>query len=167
MTSIKGNVVYALQLSIVSGVSYFLGYFLSGFTLPTVAEVGGLWSVISGVLVIKQHQSESYSAGFGRLLGTLVGCVVSAICLYIPEMIFALLLNIFITSLICTSIPKLKELNFQACITSAVIIIIWQLGSKNNEWLFSFSRFIESVAGVSVAIAVANTSRIWKKIKRS
>ena len=167
MTSIKGNVVYALQLSIVSGVSYFLGYFLSGFTLPTVAEVGGLWSVISGVLVIKQHQSESYSAGFGRLLGTLVGCVVSAICLYIPEMIFALLLSIFITSLICTSIPKLKELNFQACITSAVIIIIWQLGSKNNEWLFSFSRFIESVAGVSVAIAVANTSCIWKKIKRS
>lgn len=167
MTSIKGNVVYALQLSIVSGVSYFLGYFLSGFTLPTVAEVGGLWSVISGVLVIKQHQSESYSAGFGRLLGTLVGCVVSTICLYIPEMIFALLLSIFITSLICTSIPKLKELNFQACITSAVIIIIWQLGSKNNEWLFSFSRFIESVAGVSVAIAVANTSCIWKKIKRS
>jgi len=159
--------MYALQLSIVSGVSYFLGYFLSGFTLPTVAEVGGLWSVISGVLVIKQHQSESYSAGFGRLLGTLVGCVVSAICLYIPEMIFALLLSIFITFLICTSIPKLKELNFQACITSAVIIIIWQLGSKNNEWLFSFSRFIESVAGVSVAIAVANTSCIWKKIKRS
>lgn len=167
MTSIRGNAVYALQLSIVSGISYFLGYFLSGFTLPTVAEVGGLWSVISGVLVMKQHQSESYSAGFGRLLGTLVGCVVSAICLYIPEMILALLLSIFITSLICTSIPKLKELNFQACITSAVIIIIWQLGSKNNEWLFSFSRFIESVAGVSVAIAVANTSCIWKKIKRS
>ncbi len=167
MTSIRGNAVYALQLSIVSGISYFLGYFLSGFTLPTVAEVGGLWSVISGVLVMKQHQSESYSAGFGRLLGTLVGCVVSAICLYIPEMILALLLSIFITSLICTSIPKLKELNFQACITSAVIIIIWQLGSKNNEWLFSFSRFIESVAGVSVAIAVANTSRIWEKIKRS
>jgi len=167
MTSIKGNALYALQLSIVSGISYFLGYFLSGFTLPTVAEVGGLWSVISGVLVMKQHQSESCSAGFGRLLGTLVGCIVSAICLYIPEMIFALLLSIFATSLICTSIPKLKELNFHACITSAVVIIIWQLGSKNNEWLFSFSRFIESAAGVSIAIAVANTSRMWKKIKRS
>jgi hypothetical protein len=58
MSSIKGNALYALQLSIVSGISYFFGYFLSGFTLPTVAEVGGLWSVISGVLVMKQHQSD-------------------------------------------------------------------------------------------------------------
>lgn len=145
---------YALRLSIVAGISYLMGFLISDWTLAVLQPIGGLWSAISGVLVLKQGKIETFHTGLNRIVGTLIGCLIGALYLSITNMIWFFPLAILVTAIICLSYPYLKNTNVSACLACCVVIIIWQVGFKNNVWLFSFSRFAESLFGVIVAFAI-------------
>lgn len=146
----------ALRLSIVAGVAYWLGFLVSEWTLPVLQEIGGLWSAISGILVFKQGYRESFRLGLDRILGTLIGCFIGALYLSITPSVWFLPLAILAVALICLSVTHLEKFNTPACLACAVVIVVWQLGSKTEIWLFSLSRFVEAGIGVIIALVAVH-----------
>ena len=145
---------FAFQLTLVTGISYVMGFLISDWMLSVLQPIGGLWSVISGILVLRGGEIETFHTGLNRILGTVVGCVMGALYLTIGTTIWFFPLAVFVTSLICLHYKPLKNTNISACVTCCVVIIIWYIGAKSNVWLFALSRCVESFFGIITALSI-------------
>lgn len=154
---------FAFKLTLVTAISYCLGFFISDWIVAVLQPIGGLWSVISGILILRQLEMETFYEGLNRILGTLVGCIIGALYLAIGTTIWFFPLAIFVTSLICLHFKHLKNTNISACITCCVVVLVWYVGDKSNVWLFALSRFVESLFGILTALAIFHIPLLKKK----
>ena len=155
MESLEANLWHKIfrRLSI-TVLPYYAGYYLSasyGFAAPSIA---GLWSAISGILVLQVTIDETTSAAWLRILGSLIGTITSFILLELMGYsILALGVTIAVIVLL-TSIFKIKHTLRLACLTTQVIIIVGMIGNL-PILLNCVSRFTESLIGSLIALAVA------------
>jgi uncharacterized membrane protein YgaE (UPF0421/DUF939 family) len=144
-----------LQNALVSLLAYLGGYYLTAlFHLPSAA-LGGLWALISGLVVLRETDRETWSSAGLRVIGTLVGAVISSITLLLfPFCPLAMALAIGVTVLLCQfmGIPDHARL---AALTVGVIMVISSLHPDINPVLNALFRFMESLIGTVVAVAVA------------
>ena len=68
----------AVQMALVSLASYSIGFYSTSLFHDGSASIGGLWSAISGVMVLQATRRDTWSAASLRILGTLIGSIVSA-----------------------------------------------------------------------------------------
>jgi uncharacterized membrane protein YccC len=148
----------ALQIALVSLASYLSGFYFSSLFHRPSAEMGGLWALISGVVVLQATWRTTLSSAWLRVLGTLIGSIISAAYLsLLPFNPFGMAVCIFVTVLICYSagIPDPARL---AAITVALIMVISSIDSTVSPITNAALRFAESCLGTAMAVLAVE---IW------
>ena len=142
----------ATQSALVSLVSYGCGFYFTSFFHGASASVGALWSLISGLVVLQATQRSTWSSAWLRILGTLVGAIVSAAYLsLLPFTAIGMAASILVTVLLCHAarIPNHARL---AAITVAVIMVLSSLNPTLSPVLSAALRFTESCIGTAIAV---------------
>lgn len=133
-----------------------LGGYLSGSHIPGAsAGVGGMWAAISGIVVLQATHGEALTAAVKRVLGTLIGAIISwAYLSLFPVGWGGSFVCIFVTVLICQllAVPDNGRLG---CITVMVVLVIASLHPGMPPLANAGLRFVESAVGSGMALLVA------------
>ena len=128
----KSAVRVAAQISVVSLASFLCGFYFTNLFHPTSGAMGGLWSVISGIVVLQATRRNTLSSAWLRIFGTGIGAIVSGAYLSVlPFSPIGMAATILITVLLCHAarIPDHARL---AAITVAVIMVVAGLNPALN-----------------------------------
>ena len=142
----------AIQLALTSFLAYLIGFHLTALVLGASASIGGLWSAISGIVVLQMTRHETWSSASLRVVGTAVGSVISAVYLSIlPFSAVGMCASTLVTVLVCYGfrIPDHARL---AAITVSVIMVTASLDPTMNPLLNAALRFGESCIGTAMAV---------------
>lgn len=146
--------VFIKNIAVVIGA--FLGgfYFTELFHEPT-SLVGGLWAVISAIIVLEATQKETFTSAKNRLIGTFIGAFVSGIYLYFFSFsIFGYIIAVAVGALICFLFDLQKSIKLTG-ITISVIMIVATIEEGIHPFLNASLRFAESAIGAGIAVLVA------------
>jgi uncharacterized membrane protein YccC len=148
----------AIQMALVSLFSYLLGFHFTRLFHDASAGTGALWSVISGILVLQAEWRGTESSAHIRVLGTLVGSIVSALYLSVrPFHPVAMAGCILVTVLIC-HVLRLRDHARLASLSVAAILILTSLNPSLSPLVSAALRFGESCLGTAMALILA---RLW------
>jgi uncharacterized membrane protein YgaE (UPF0421/DUF939 family) len=148
----------AFRIAVLNTLVCLLGY-LGGYYLTTVVHLpgsalGGLWALISGIVVLQATRRETMASAWLRVLGTLVGAAISSVYLtFLPFCPLGMAVTIGVTVLLCQfiGIPDHARL---AALTVAVIMVISSLHPEITPVINAVLRFVESCIGTVLAVAV-------------
>lgn len=150
----------AFQLSVVSLASFLCGFHFTSLFHPQSAAMGGLWALISGIVVLQADWPATWSSAKLRIVGSLIGAIVSALYLYfLPFNPFGMAACILVTVLLCHAmgIPEPARL---AALTVALIMVISNLNPAVSPLISAALRFGESFLGAAMAVLAV---RFWPK----
>jgi uncharacterized membrane protein YgaE (UPF0421/DUF939 family) len=129
-------------------------YFTTLFHEPT-SLVGGLWAVISAIIVLESTHVKTYGSAKSRIIGSLIGAIISGVYLFFFDFtIIGFLITIAIGVLVCLlfKIPNSIKL---AGITISVVIIVSTVSEDLHPFTNAGLRFVESAIGTGTAILIA------------
>jgi uncharacterized membrane protein YccC len=132
--------------------AYLGGYYLTTALHLPGSALGGLWALISGIVVLQATRRETWASAWLRVLGTLVGAAISGVYLtLLPVNPLGMAVAIGVTVLLCQfiGIPDHARL---AALTVAVIMVISSLHPEVNPVVNAVLRFIESCIGTALAV---------------
>lgn len=158
--TIRNAIIISIQFTLVSLLSYLIAVFISSAIEGDSPSslIGGLWAVISGIVVTQATLVDTKSSALLRILGSFIGAVFSALYLLVlPVNPLGVAILIGITVFICQaiSIPSHGRL---AAITVAVVMIVSAVNPEINPVLNAALRFADSVIGSLIALLVI---RMW------
>jgi uncharacterized membrane protein YccC len=118
--------------------------------------VGGLWSLISAVVVLQATRRDTTASAWKRLIGTLVGAVLSGVYLSalpfsLPGMAFCIGVTVLAGQTL--GAPDHARL---AAITVAVIMVTARSDPTLAPWLDAALRFGESTIGTGITVAAVH-----------
>jgi len=142
----------AVQSALVSLVSYWCGFYFTSVFHGASASVGGLWSLISGLVVLQATRRNTWSSAWLRILGTFVGAVISATYLsWLPFTVVGMAASILVTVLLC-HVARIPDHARLGAITVAVIMVLSSVNPTLNPILSGALRFTESCIGTAIAV---------------
>ena len=144
----------ALEASIGSLLSFLLGAWISTHLHAGSPLIGGLWAMISAVIIEHVHYQEMLKNARIRILGTFIGILISLACFSILGYSYGSFFICMLLSVILCAALKLTVYRL-ACITIAIIFAISQVGGYVSPWVNASTRFLESLVGISVALVLA------------
>jgi uncharacterized membrane protein YgaE (UPF0421/DUF939 family) len=74
--------ITVMENIIIVSMAYLLGYYLTSIFNIGTSEIGGLWSVISGMVVIEGRKADTFKLAKLRITGSCIGALVSVTYLY-------------------------------------------------------------------------------------
>lgn len=149
----------AVKVGVAATISWFLGTGISKLMVRPDTLVSGVWCVVTAIVVLQANLGGTYKAAWLRFLGVLIGSVLGcAFTSWLGADPLHLGISVMITVLICTFLD-LKDSVRIACLSVAVIMILWGIKPDINPWVFGFYRFVDSCLGIGVAMLVAHT--LW------
>lgn len=147
----RDNFVVAVRTAIVCLASYVAG---SGFTSlfhAGTAVVGGVWSVISGIVVLQATLQDTRGSAMLRVLGTLIGAVVAAIYLSLfPFHPLGMAICVGVAVLFCQAIGVPDHARL-AAITIVIVLAVSVAIPTASPWVNALLRFVESCIGAGIA----------------
>lgn len=148
------SILMAIEGAIAIGLSYYIGQQISIAYHYPLAEVAGLWCSISAIIVINVIAKEALKAAGFRILGSILGGLVT---LVIDSMMgysfWSLFVGIFI-AIVIASLLHIKKAFRLAALTVSIITIVGMAIPHVPIWINVLSRVFQSVIGVAVAIIV-------------
>jgi uncharacterized membrane protein YgaE (UPF0421/DUF939 family) len=147
-----GAVRLAVQDAAVCLLAYLGGLYVNLLIEGAPSQIGALWCVISGIVVLQATRRDTVALAWLRVLGTLIGATISTIyLLLLPFNPIGLAVTIGITMLVCYvfQIPDHARL---AAITVAVIMVVSLVHPQINPLMNAGLRFIESCIGTALAV---------------
>ena len=152
---------------IVAALAYLLGYYFTSMFHVGTAEVGGLWSVISGVFVMSEKESLTIKSARMRIKASFIGCVVAGAYLYFFSFsVVGFAISIAIGVFIC-HIFRIPDHIKTASITISVVVIISVIVQDICPVANAALRFAESVIGSLTAVAVGLGGMYVFKLKNT
>lgn len=157
----REGIIMAIQNVVVCLVAYPCGAYFTGIFHGASASMGGLWSVISGLVVVQSTTRDTWKSAGLRVLGTLIGAIVSGLYLtLLPFSMVGMALSIGVTIVLC-HLLKVPEHGRLAVVNVAVIMVISHLNPGLSPIVNAALRFSESCIGAVVAVAIVHlTPRI-------
>ena len=143
----------ALLSAIVATLSFLVGSRFTALFHGSSAIVGGLWSLISAVVVLQATRRATVDSVWRRLLGTFIGAVLSGIYLSLfPFSLTGLAICVGITVLagLAAGAPDHARL---AAITVAVVMVTAKADPTVPPVLDAALRFVESCVGTAITAA--------------
>jgi uncharacterized membrane protein YccC len=143
----------AVLSAVVSSLSFLVGSRFTALFHGSSAIVGGLWSMISAVVVLQATRRGTFDSAWRRLFGTLIGAVLSAIYLsLLPFSVAGLALCVGLTVLAgqAAGAPDHARL---AAITVAVVMVTAKADPTVSPVLDAALRFVESGIGTAITVA--------------
>ena len=146
----KYSLVYSatvLKNIIVVAIAYFCGfYFTTMFHEPT-SLVGGLWAVISAIIVIEATHAQTFNSAKKRIIGTLLGAIISGVyLLFFQFTIIGFLIAIGTGGLSCLLL-KLPDSIKVTSSTISLVVIDSTITENLHPYLNAGLRFVESAIG--------------------
>ena len=144
----------AVENTLVCLFGYLGGYYVTALFYAPSAALGGLWALISGIVVLQATRRETWASAWLRVLGTFIGAIISAIYLFLlPFSPLGMAVTVGVTVLLCQfiGIPDHARL---AALTVAVIMVISSLHPEYHPFLNALLRFMESAIGTVLAVVV-------------
>lgn len=152
----KQNIIsVTLQNVIIVCAAFLCGFYFTGLFHEPTSFIGGLWAVMSGIIVLESTARDSLRSAKTRIIGTLIGAIISGIYLHFFEFSipgYAICVGIGI--LMCY-ILKLKHAAKLTGITISVILIVTAIEKELHPMMNAGLRFVESAIGTAVALLVA------------
>ncbi|MGB3730032.1 MAG: FUSC family protein [Thermodesulfobacteriota bacterium] len=146
--TVAENIVIAIS-------AYILGYYFTSFFDIGTSEIGGLWAVISGLVVIEGTRQGTLKSAKLRLIGSCIGALVSGIYLYfLPFSVVGFAVCIGIGAFICYLLRMPSHVKLTG-ITISVIMIVSIIIHDADPVMNAGLRFMESIIGALVAVSVA------------
>ncbi len=144
-----------LRFTCIAFFAYLAGYGFTWLWHEPTAMVGGLWAVISGLIVSEPATvKESIATARTRVTGSAIGCLFGAVYLLLFSFNpFTYALFIGIASLLCYLLNYGQHVKL-AAITMSVVIVVSSV-SQINPVKNALLRLIESCIGVGVGVLVS------------
>ena len=145
----------AVAKSIAVLLSYLIGFYLTGSFHDESRYFGAMLAAIASVVALQADLKTSLRQGWLRILGTFIGAVIATIYLLIfPFSVEGLIITVFVLEIVCMmfSIPDNGKM---ATIALIVIMLISQKSPQIPPIVNSSLRFLETVAGAGIGIAIA------------
>ncbi len=155
ISSIEGKV--AIKTSLAAALSLLLGTYFTYMLNRTDIFISAMWTVQSAIVVQQAHLGSTYRTAWMRFLGAVIGCFFGGLMTsLLGSTPLSLGVAIFSTVVLC-SIGGLKESIRIACLSVAVVMVLWGLHPTTSPWAFSFYRFLDSCLGILIAVFIAQT----------
>jgi uncharacterized membrane protein YgaE (UPF0421/DUF939 family) len=153
-----GTLTVAVQYFIVSLIAYVGAYSFTDIVHGSYASIGGLWALISGIVVLQATLNATESTAALRVFGSLIGAVLSAAYLLVlPFSPLGMAFSIGFTVLICQAL-RVPDHARLAAITVGAIMVFSDLNPDVNPVVNAGLRFGEMLIGSTVAVLVV---RLW------
>jgi len=154
--------VFRFYLSVEAGLaglaSYLLGIELGNMLHAPSVQIGGLWCMISSLVVLQSLLQETKQAAVIRIVGSFLGALITAIvCGFWGYGYWQLLLVIFISIYLMNILSREQAARLSST-TAGVIVVIGIMHPDAPAWANSLARFVESLMGVSMAVFVVMVS---------
>jgi uncharacterized membrane protein YccC len=135
--------------------AYLLGTEFTAMFHQPISEIGGLWSVISGIIVFDDVRTKVLRSAKLRVIGSFIGALVSGVYLYFfPFTVLGFAACIGVGALICHLLRLPDHIKLTG-VTISVIIIVSVVTNNLSPIENAALRFAESVIGTLVALIVA------------
>ena len=142
----------AIQDALVCLLAYLAGFYFTRTLYGSEMQIGALWSVISGIVVLQATRRDTMATAWLRTLGTLIGSIISAVyLLLLPFSPIGMALSIGITILLC-HVCRVPDHARLAAITVAVIMVVSAAYPHMNPLVNAGLRFGESCIGTALAV---------------
>jgi len=144
----------ATNNTIIAAAAYLAGYYFTQLFQSNNAYLGGLWAVISGIIVFEDSRPKALKPAKLRVVGSFIGALVSGVYLYFfPFSVVGYAVCIGIGTLVC-HLLRLPDHIKLASITISVIMIVSAMSNNADPAMNAALRFVESVIGTAVAVIV-------------
>lgn len=156
----------AIENFLVAVLAYILGYEFSILIHQGTAEIGGLWSVISGVFVMSEKEILTFKSARMRIRASFVGCLLAGVYLYffsfgVIGFAVTIALGVFLCHVL--GIPDhIKTTSITISVVVIISVVVTDIGPVMNAGL----RFVESVIGSLSAVLVAAVGISVFKLKK-
>ena len=160
----RDRISIAIQNAVVCLAAYLAGAFFTSSFHGRSSSIGGLWCLISGIVVLQATSRDAWQSAVLRVLGTLIGATIGGFYLhFFPFSPIGMAVSVGLTVLLCQALD-VPDHGRLAAITVALIIVI----SSGNPDLSPFAnaalRFSESVIGAGIAVLAV---LLWPKTKEA
>lgn len=150
------SVRVAILSAVVSVSSYLCGRTFTALFHGASAVVGGLWSLITVVIVLQQTRRDTLDSAWKRLFGTLTGAVLSGVYLSIlPYSLIGMAACIGVTVLAGHALGAPDHARL-AAITVAIVMVTAGVNPDLAPALDATLRFAESAIGAGVTIVAVH-----------
>jgi uncharacterized membrane protein YccC len=147
----RDNVAVALRTAVVCFASYVAGSAFTGLFHAGSAVIGGVWSVISGIIVLQATLEDTRGSAKLRVLGTLIGAVVAALYLAgLPFHPLGMAVAVGVTVLLCQAL-RVPDHARLASITVVIVLAVSVADPTIRPALNALLRFFESCIGAGIA----------------
>jgi len=146
------TLIIGLEGALITLLSYYLGARFTAIFHGASAQLGGLWSVISGLVVLQSTIHETLKSSLLRMIGTFIGALICALYLWLFGFsILGMALCAGLTLAICYMLDIFEYARLAAA-TVVVIAIVSSRSPEISPFLNSFLRFSEAAIGVGICI---------------
>lgn len=150
------DVKIAIKIGVVAVLSWIFGQWFTHVGGRPASLLSGLWCVVAAIVVVQDHLGGTYKVAFARFTGIAIGSLMGGLSTQILGATpLALGVAVALTVLLC-SLLNLKESYRIASLSVAVVMVSWQFNPLASPWTLSFYRFLDSVAGIFIALAIAH-----------
>lgn len=155
------TLIIAAEGMLITALGYYLGSRFTAIFHGASAQVGGVWSVISGLVVLQSTIRETLKSSLLRTIGTSIGALVAACWLWmfgfsVPGMAVCAGLTLAICYLV-----DIFEYARLAAATVVIIAALDQSAPGVSPFLNAFLRFSESTIGVGLCIFSVYSMRLF------
>jgi uncharacterized membrane protein YccC len=149
-----GNALRMAVLSaVVSGLAFLGGSRFTALFHGMSALLGGLWSMISALVVLQSSRRHTIDSSLRRVLGTLIGAVVSAVYLSVlPFSAWGMVACVGVTVLIGEMVGAPDHARL-AAITAVIVMGTVVANPAVPPAVAAALRFTEACIGTAVAVA--------------
>ncbi|MBK2123820.1 FUSC family protein [Fangia hongkongensis] len=151
--TLRGKLYLSVEMTVAIFICFLLGYIMTASN-GGMPAISALWCAISAITVLHDTRKETIHSGIIRVIGSLIGALISGILLsYFSAGFWVLLPMMFIISIIC------KLINFEeglrlALLTAAVVFAVSYASPSVSGYENAIFRFLESLVGTAVAVAL-------------
>lgn len=148
---------HAALLAISGGLALFIARRLH-------VDIGGLWVVLSAVIIPRPTLPASLGIARDQLFGTIVGAVCGAVFGFLAEPAIGLFAAIFLAAAVCASRPLLRGAIYNACAAAAIVIV---LPAGKPPYITALNRVEDTLIGGIVALAIVSLASLPVSRRRS
>ena len=149
---------FAIRRFITCLLAFYGGYYLNIPLMGETSYIGGLWAMISVLIVLQPNRKDAWQTALLRMMGTFIGAAAAALYLtFLPFHPIGMCVTISVTVLICGGfgVPNYARL---ACITIAIMMISSKIDPEISPHMNAILRFLESAIGTCIAVLA---TEIW------
>jgi uncharacterized membrane protein YccC len=147
----RDNLVVAVRTAVVCFAAYVAGTSFTSLFHAGSATIGGVWSVISGIIVLQATLEDTRGSAKLRVLGTFIGAGLAAVYLvFFPFHPVGMAAAVGVTVLVCQAL-RVPDHARLAAVTVVIVLAVSMADPTIRPALNALLRFLESCIGAGIA----------------